>query len=103
MPHHIVAVTSGAATIDAGIPASCRLPKVSARIGDTAACAESEAAAGPRMKGGSNRPRRNSKRGPRTASPHTAAKDRTKDMLRAPSGSRGAMTRKAIDKEASQL
>jgi hypothetical protein len=73
MPHHIVAVTSGPATIDAGMPASWIEPKVRARMGDTAACAESEAEAGPRRKGGRARPSRKEKRGPRTASPHTAA------------------------------
>jgi len=73
MPHHIIAVTRGPATTVAGTPASWRLPKVSASTGDTAAWAEREAETGPPSIGGKERPRRKAKRGPRTASPQTAA------------------------------
>lgn len=59
--------------MDAGTPANCRLPKINASMGDTAACADSETATGPRMMGGRNRPSRNSNRGARTARPQTAA------------------------------
>ncbi len=73
MPHHIIPVTSGPATTVAGTPASWRLPKVKARMGDTAAWAEREAEIGPPRIGGKERPRRKAKRGPSIASPQTAA------------------------------
>jgi len=72
MPHHIIAMTTGPAAIEASIPANCRYQKVRARTGETAACAAREAEAGSRTKGGRYRPRRKENLGPRTARPQTA-------------------------------